>query len=66
MLLSAILLSFVKSLRHIHKRGVCHNDIKPENIIVGVTRARYSGDGNPDDMEGVRHFSLFCPILLIL
>ena len=38
---------------YIHSNGVCHNDMKPENIIVGVTRARYGGDGNPDDMEGV-------------
>ena len=50
---STCLSQIVKSIYYIHSNGVCHNDMKPENIIVGVTRARYGGDGNPDDMEGV-------------
>ena len=51
---SSCLVQIVKALVHIHERGVCHNDLKPENIIVGIRQEhRYGGDGNPDNMEGI-------------
>jgi serine/threonine protein kinase len=50
---SSCLVQIILALKHIHARGVCHNDMKPENIIVGIQRKMdYLGDGNPDNMEG--------------
>ncbi len=51
---SAALRQVVDALVHIHARHICHNDIKPENILVSrVARAQMGArGGNPDDVEG--------------
>ena len=44
----------VEALAHMHARHVCHNDIKPENIIVGLPSSRLTrtGGNNPDEDVG--------------
>ena len=50
---STALRQVVEALAHIHSRHICHNDIKPENVLVSrAARARVGArGGNPDDVE---------------
>ena len=49
---STCLKQIVKGLEHIHSKQVCHNDLKPENIIVGIHQKILLNESshNPDDL----------------
>jgi serine/threonine protein kinase len=51
---AAALRQVVDALAHLHARHICHNDVKPENVLVSrVARAQMGArGGNPDDVEG--------------
>ena len=55
---SAALKQILEALAHIHARHICHNDIKPENILVAKADVKQRRAGriheyNPDDADGL-------------
>ncbi len=46
-----IILSFAKNLATLHKRGVVHSDIKPNNMVISMERGAYVGSYIDFDMS---------------
>jgi hypothetical protein len=45
------------AIQHLHMQGLCHDDIKPDNIFVGASVAGEDGPWILGDLGNVRHLS---------
>lgn len=55
--LTAVASQIGDALAHLHRRGIAHMDVKPDNILTGLDQNRGGGGGGSDD-AGSTHFKL--------